>query len=147
MPRTSPGGHAPEATAPVNISAPFIRRPIATSLIATALLVLGIIARMIGLLPLSGVLSRMAGPRSRSCQSYVIGSPFGSLPIAVSTNGVPVGILNDAPASTVGGLLPVASDPPTPGIELVMKLRMKSMLSARKYGSLCACRSSPVMPA
>jgi hydrophobe/amphiphile efflux-1 (HAE1) family protein len=46
MPRTSPSpsGHAPEAAAPVNISAPFIRRPIATSLIATALLVLGIIA-------------------------------------------------------------------------------------------------------
>ena len=45
-----------------------------------------------GLLPLSAAPKFWAGPRSRSSQQYVIGWPFGSVPKAVSANGVRDGI-------------------------------------------------------
>src|SRR5262249_36925780 len=56
-------------------------------------LVLGLISVNSGLAPLSAVLSCVAAPLSRSCQSYVSGSPSGSEPVAVSANGVPVGMV------------------------------------------------------
>ena len=48
-----------------------------------------------------------AGPRSYSSQQYVRESPFGSLAVAVKTNGVIFGIVKSGPALTVGGVLPV----------------------------------------
>src|SRR5207248_550553 len=55
-------------------------------------LVLGVISVNSGLAALSAVLSLVAAPLSRSCQSYVIVSPSMSEPLAVSAKGVPVGI-------------------------------------------------------
>src|SRR5262245_55152329 len=56
-------------------------------------LVVGLNERNSGLLPLSGVLKVVDGPRSRSSQQKVSGSPLGSLPLAVRVNGVFCGIV------------------------------------------------------
>jgi hypothetical protein len=49
--------------------------------------------RKSGLLPLSGMVTVVAGPRSRSSQQNVNGSPFGSLPLAVRMKGVFCGMV------------------------------------------------------
>src|SRR5690348_16406633 len=53
----------------------------------------GLNERKRGLLPLSRAFNAMDGPRSCSSQHQVNGSPSGSLPVAVRTNGVPFGIV------------------------------------------------------
>src|ERR1051326_4407686 len=60
--------------------------------------------RKSGLLPLSGAFRAMHGPRSRSSQHQVSESLSGSLPVAVSTNAVPLGTAKFAPALTRGDL-------------------------------------------
>src|SRR4051794_7377940 len=70
-----------------------------------AALVVGENEQKSGLLPLSGPFSAMQGPRSRSSQHQVNGSLSGSLPVAVSTKGVPLGIVKFAPALMAGELL------------------------------------------
>lgn len=47
-------------------------------------------------------------PKSYSCQSYVSVSPFGSVAVAKSENGVCLGILKFPGPVTVGGVLPDA---------------------------------------
>src|SRR5258708_127338 len=54
-------------------------------------LVVGENERKSGLPPLSGAVSVIEGPRSRSSQQYVRGSPSASLPEAVKVKGVPIG--------------------------------------------------------
>ncbi len=62
--------------------------------------------RKIGAFPFSP--GAPCGPRSNSSHAYVRASPFGSEPVAVSVNGVDLGIVTSAPAETVGAPFPVA---------------------------------------
>jgi hypothetical protein len=62
-----------------------------------------------GLLP-SSVIGGEAVPISSSSQEYVSASPSGSVAVAVSVKGVPIGTLKSGPADTVGGLFPVLVD-------------------------------------
>jgi hypothetical protein len=64
----------------------------------------GLNERKRGLAPLSGAVSATQGPRSRSSQHQVNGSPSASLPMALSTNGVPFGMVKFGPALSTGEL-------------------------------------------
>src|SRR5207244_12319822 len=57
----------------------------------------------------SSVFGGDCAPRSSSSQQKVTASPFGSLPVAVSANGVCRGIVKFDPAFTSGGALPLAA--------------------------------------
>src|ERR1051325_1652848 len=97
----------------------------------------GLNERKSGLQPLSEAPKEILGPKSRSSQHQVRGSPSGSLPAADTTKGVPLGIVKFGPGLIMGALLltAVMEVQALPAPEVV-KAWICSMLPQWKYGSL-----------